>query len=340
MSIYKVLYLLFRGLFVSRSDLILENLALRQQLTVQQRTIKRPKLKNKDRLFWAWLSQIWPDWKSYLIIVKPETVLKWHRQGFRLYWRWKSRYHKVGRPKISKEIRDLIRQMSQENPTWGAPRIQSELRLLGYEVADSTVAKYMIKHKKPPSQAWRSFLKNHFRQIAAIDFFTVPTVTFRILYCFIVLRYNRREIVHFNVTANPNARRTAQQITEAFPYDEAPKYLIRDRDKIYGTLFTQRVRVMGIKEVLIAPLSPWQNPFAERVIGSIRRECLDNFIILNERHLYRVLTSYFDYYNNSRTHLALERNSPVPHKTEHESKGNVISIPQVGGLHHVYKRVA
>jgi putative transposase len=340
MSICKVLFLLFRGLFVSRSDLILENLALRQQLTIQQRTIRRPKLKNKDRIFWSWLSQIWPDWKSNLIIVKPETVIKWHRQGFKLYWRWKSRSNKVGRPRVPKEIRNLIRQMSQENPTWGAPRIQSELKLLGYEVVDSTVAKYMIKHKKPPSQTWRSFLKNHVRQIAAIDFFTVPTVTFRILYCFIVLRHNRREIVHFNVTANPNARWTAQQITEAFPYDAAPKYLIRDRDGIYGKDFCKRVTEMSIKEVIIAPRSPWQNPFAERVIGSIRRECLDHLIILGENHLHQILSSYFRYYNNCRPHLSLDRNSPSPRNVEPPLKGKVISIPEVGGLHHRYSRVA
>ncbi len=340
MNICKVLFLLFRGLFVSQSNLILENLALHQQLTIQQRIIKRPKLKNKDRIFWSWISQIWPDWKSNLIIVKPETVIKWHRQGFKLYWRWKSRTNKVGRPRVPKEIRNLIRQMSQENPIWGAPRIQSELKLLGYEVADSTVAKYMIKHKKPPSQTWRSFLKNHVRQIAAIDFFTVPTVTFRILYCFIVLRHNRREIVDFNVTANPNARWTAQQITEAFPYDVAPKYLIRDRDGIYGKDFRKRVKEMSIKEVIIAPRSPWQNPFAERVIGSIRRECLDHLITLGENHLHQILSSYFRYYNNCRPHLSLDRNSPSPRNVESPSKGKVISIPEVGGLHHRYSRVA
>lgn len=340
MSICKALFFILRGLFVSRSNLIIENLALRQQLTVQQRTIKRPKLKRKDRLFWAWLSQIWPDWKSTLIVVKPETVIKWHRQGFKLYWRWKSRAGKAGRPKISREIRDLIRQMSRENPTWGAPRIQSELKLLGHEAADSTVAKYMIKHKKPPSQTWRSFLKNHVKQIAAVDFFTVPTVRFQILYCFIVLRHHRRRIVHFNITMHPTARWTAQQITEAFPYDTVPKYLIRDRDGIYGNFFQQRVKNMGIREVLIAPKSPWQNPYCERVIGSIRRECLDHFIIPNENHLCRILKDYMDYYNNCRTHLSLDRNSPSLRDIEPPSKGKVISIPQVGGLHHVYKRVA
>ncbi|MFB0553056.1 MAG: transposase [Phycisphaerae bacterium] len=340
MSICKALFLLFRGFLVSRSNLILENLALRQQLTVQQRTIKRPKLKLKDRIFWAWFSRIWPQWKSALIVVKPETVIKWHRRGFKLYWRWKSQPSKVGRPRVSKEIRDLIRQMSQENPTWGAPRIQSELKLLGFEIADSTVAKYMIRQKKPPSQTWRSFLKNHVKQIAAIDFFIVPTVRFQILYCFIVLRHHRRQIVHFNVTIRPTARWTAQQITEAFPYDTAPKYLIRDRDGIYGTFFEQRVENMGIKEVLIAPKSPWQNPYCERVIGSIRRECLDHCIILSENHLCRILKDYVYYYNNCRTHLSLDRNSPSLRDIEPPSKGKVISIPQVGGLHHVYKRVA
>ena len=340
MSIRKALFFILRGFFVSRSNLIIENLALCQQLAVQRRTIKRPKLERKDRLFWAWLSQIWPQWKSALIVVRPETVIKWHRQGFKLYWRWKSRAGKAGRPKINREIRDLIRQMSRENPTWGAPRIQSELKLLGHETADSTVAKYMIKRKKPPSQTWRSFLKNHVKQIAAVDFFTVPTVRFQILYCFVVLRHHRRQIVHFNVTMHPTARWAAQQITEAFPYSTLPKYLIRDRDGIYGTFFEQRVENMGIKEVLIAPRSPWQNPFAERVIGSVRRECLDYFIIFSERHLHQVVSRYVEYYNNSRTHLSFYQNSPVPRVTQLPSQGKVVSIPQVGGLHHHYRRVA
>lgn len=230
--------------------------------------------------------------------------------------------------------------MSQENPTWGAPRIQSELKLLGHDVADSTVAKYMIKHRKPPSQTWRSFLKNHIRQIAAIDFFTVPTVTFRILYCFIVLRHERRKIVHFNITTNPTAQWTAQQITEAFPYDTVPKYLIRDRDGVYEKDFCRRVKAMSIQEVTIAPQSPWQNPCAERVIGSIRRECLDHFIILNEKHLLRILDEYVDYYNNCRTHLSLKKNSPKPRTVENLAKDKVVSISKVCGLHHLCKRVA
>ena len=340
MFIIKAVLILFRNPFMNRNDLLLENLALRQQLAVQQQTIKRPKLRNLDRWFWLWLSRFWSQWKSALIIVKPETVIKWHRQGFRIYWRRKSKTNRVGRPRIPQEIRDLIRRMCQENATWGAPRIQSELSLLGYSIAESTVSQYMIKSPKPPSQTWRTFLKNHVDQIAAIDFFTVPTVTFRILYCFIVLHHGRRQIVHFNITTNPTTQWTAQQITEAFPYEETPKYMIRDRDTIYSQFFRKRVKNFGIKEVVISPQSPWQNPYCERVIGSIRRECLDHMIILNENHLVGILDSYFEYYHNSRTHLSLDRNSPIPRDIEPQIKGKVIAIPQVGGLHHRYSRVA
>ena len=329
---------LLRALVLSRASLVAENLALRQQIIVLQRSVSRPGLRRRDRAFWVLLSRLWKHWSSLLVIVQPKTVIKWHRQGFRLYWRWKSR--KIGRPPIDAEVRALIRQMSDRNSTWGAPRIQSELALLGYDVAESTVARYMVRPRKPPSQTWRTFLKNHAGEIAAIDFFTVPTVTFRILYCFIVLRHGRRQLVHFNVTPHPSALWTAQQITEAFPYDEAPNYLLRDRDGIYGERFVERAKYMGIKEVLIAPRSPWQNPYAERVIGSIRRECLDHVIVLNENHLHRILTDYVRYYNESRTHLSLERNSPEPREIEPPDEGKVVAIPQVGGLHHRYTRVA
>lgn len=238
------------------------------------------------------------------------------------------------------EVRTLIRQMSKENPTWGAPRIQSSLKLLGHEVAESTVAKYMVRHRKPPSQTWRTFLDNHVRDLVGIDFFTVHTATFRVLYCFIVLRHDRRRVVHFNVTANPTAAWTAQQITEAFPFDEAPRYVIRDRDGIYGYFFRKRVKNMGIDEVPISPRAPWQNPYCERVIGPIRRECLDRVIILNEVHLKRIVTSYFDYYHRSRTHLSLGRNSPVRRDVERPEVGRGISIAKVGGLHHRYTRAA
>ena len=238
------------------------------------------------------------------------------------------------------ELRSLIRRMSRENPLWGAPRILSELLLLGYKVAEGTVAKYMLRPRKPPSQTWRTFLANHVPDIAACDFFTVPTTTFRVLYVFLVLRHGRRQVVHFNVTTNPYVEWTAQQIINAFPYEEAPRFLIRDRDDIYGDYFTKRVESMGIEEVPIARRSPWQNPYCERVIGSIRRECLDHVIVLNERHLYRILADYFDYYHHSRPHLSLDRNSPEPREVEPPSQGEVVSIRQVGGLHHRYTRAA
>ncbi len=217
---------------------------------------------------------------------------------------------------------------------------QSELHLLGYAVAESTVAKYMGRPRKPPSQTWRTFLENHVPDIAAIDFFVVPTVRFRLLYCFVVLRHEQRRVVHFNVTAHPTARWTAQQVVEAFPYDEAPHFLLRDRDGIHGVDFRECIKHMGVEEVVTAPRSPWQNPFAERVIGSIRRECLDHMIVLNEAHLLRTLTAYFAYYHEARTHLSLDRNAPVPRKVELPGQGRVIAIPQVGGLHHRYARAA
>ena len=206
MGILRAVFFFLRGLLLSRSALAAENLALRQQVAVYKQSVKRPKLRLRDRVFWVWLSRLWSNWRSVLAIVQPETVIKWQRQGFKLYWRWKSRAGKPGRPPIKREIRDLIRRMSRENPTWGAPRILSELLLLGYDVAEGTVAKYMVHQRKPPSQTWRTFLANHVPDIAACDFFTVPTVTFRVLYVFIVLRHDRRQVIHFNVT-EPSLRR-------------------------------------------------------------------------------------------------------------------------------------
>ena len=293
----------------SRAALAAEDLALRQQLAVLRRSVKRPKLRARDRLFWVLLYRLWKDWRSSLHMVQPGTVVKWHRQGFRLFWRWKSRRRKPGRPKVDAEIRDLVRRMSRENPLWGAPRILSELKLLGYALAKSTVEKYMIRGMKPPSQTWKTFLDNHVVDIAAIDFFTVPTATFRMLFCFLVLGHDRRKVMHFNVTEHPTEQWTAQQIVEAFPYDEAPKYLIRDRDTIYGRSLQLRIKDMGIEEVIIARRSPWQNPYVERLIGSIRRECLDHTIVLNEAHLMRILTDYFAHYHESRPHQSLGDNA-------------------------------
>ncbi len=310
MSVFQMVAVFLRSLLRTQTELAAENLALRQQLAILEHNSKRPRLRKPDRIFWAWLSRLWPNWRSALLIVQPETVVRWHQQGFKLYWRWKSRSRKPGRPKIDAEIRKLIRRMSLENPFWGTPRIQSELRLLGYEASKATVDKYKIRHRKPPSQTWRTFLDNHVRDIVAVDFFTVPTATFRMLFCFIVLRHHRRMVVHFNATAHPTAEWTAQQVVEAFPKDHAPRFLIRDRDSVYGAFFRRRVKHMGIEEVVIAYRSPWQNPFVERLIGSMRRECLNHVIVHNERHLLRMLRVYFDYY-----HLCASALSPGPKLT-------------------------
>jgi putative transposase len=324
----------------SRASLAAENLALRHQLGVLSRSAKRPRLRPRDRVVWVWLSRLCRDWRSWLVIVQPETVVRWHRQGFKLYWRWKSRPRKPGRPRVDAEIRELIRQMSLENPLWGSPRIRDELALLGINVAKSTVEKYMVKPDKPRSQSWKTFIDNHIPDLTAIDFFTVPTVTFRVLYCFFVLCLQRRVVVHFNVTTNPTAAWTAQQLVEAFPYDQAPRFLIRDRDAAYGDVVPKRVRGLGIEEVLTAPQSPWQNPFAERLIESVRRECLDHLIVVSGAHLLRVLSEYFEYYHRSRAHQSLDGNSPVPRKIEPPDQGHVVSTPILGGLHHCYRRAA
>jgi putative transposase len=278
------LWTFLRALFTGAAVVALENLALRHQLLVLQRSVRRPRLSRWDRILWVWLSGVWANWRSNLIIVQPATVLAWHRRGFQRYWRWNSRAKPVGRPRLDLELRQLIRRMARENPTWGRRRIQAELALLGYEVAELTVTKYMHWTSPRPSPTWRAFLTAHARDIVAIDFFVVPTLTFRLLFVFVVLRHHRRELLHVNVTDHPSAVWTARQVIEAFPEETAAKYLLRDRDSIYGEAFTRRVDHMGIRQVITAPRAPWQNPFAERVIGSIRRECLDYFLILNEAH--------------------------------------------------------
>ncbi len=342
MLLFRSLLILARAFFRARSQLALENLALRHQLLVLQRSVKRPQLERCDRVLWIFLSRIWKNWRPSLVLVKPETVVGWHRQAFKAFWRWKSRSRRRGRPRVSREIINLIRRMARENPLWSPERIESELRLLGFSVAEGTVKKYMGRERPgPSSQTWMTFLRNHLPETAACDFFTVPTATFRWLLCFIVLSHDRRRIVHFNVTEHPTAEWTAQQMVEAFPGDGAiPKFLVRDRDGIYGAWFRRRVRNMGIMEIITSRKSPWQNPFAERVIGSIRRECLDHVIVFGEDHLRRVLRAYVHYYNESRPHLSLERNAPIPRKIERPTKGRVIAIPKAGGLHHRYKRAA
>ena len=241
---------------------------------------------------------------------------------------------------MPQEVRDLIRMMSRNNPRWGAPRIHGELLKLGIEITEPTVAKYMVRSRKPPSQSWRTFLNNHVKSMVSVDFFVVPTVRFQILYVFLVLAHDRRRIVHIGVTAHPTAEWTAQQLREAFPWDRVPRYLLRDRDRIFGHEFTAQVKAMGIKQVLSAPRLPWQRAYVERLIGSIRRECLDHVIVFNERCLYRHLQSFTDYYHRSRTHLALAKDSPEPRPIQTPDAGRIIAIPQVGGLHHRYERRA
>jgi putative transposase len=330
-----------RSLIRSRLNLQLENLALRHQINVLHRSMKkRPKLSTRDRLFWVYLSRIWLDWRSVLVIVKPETVVAWHRRGFRLFWPWKVRHGESGRPSVTREVRDLIRKMCHENPTWGAPRIHGELLKLGIDIGETSVSKYMVRCRRAPSQTWRTFLENHISQLVSVDFFTVPTIRFRVLYVFLVLAHDRRRIIHFNVTAHPTAEWTGQQLRNAFPYDKVPRYLLRDRDAIFGHNFREQVRDMGIEEVLSTPRSPWERAYVERVIGSIRRECLDHVIAFDERSLRQILVSYFDYYHRSRTHLSLGKESPDPRPIQCREFGPIVAVPQVGGLHHRYERHA
>jgi transposase InsO family protein len=289
-------------------------------------------------MLWAWLSRAWCGWRSAVHIVKPETVIAWHRRGFRLFWTWKSR-QRTGRPGVPAAVRSLIRELSTANPLWGAPRIHGELQKLGISVSQSTVAKYMRRHPRPPSQTWRTFLTNHASQIMAADLFVVPTVTFRLLFVLVILAHDRRRIVHVAVTDHPTAAWTAQQVRNAFPENEAPRYLLHDRDAVFADLATT-IATMNIQAIRTAPRSPWQNAYAERVIGSIRRECLDHIIVMNAEGLHRILTDYVAYYMRSRTHLGLGKDAPTPRPVMPPSAGRIVATLQVGGLHHRYDRAA
>lgn len=322
------------SLFRTRHNLAFENLLLRQQLAVLKEKGARPQLSQADRSFWVLISKIWPRWRDSLHIVKPETVVRWHREGFRRHWAKKCK--KKGRPVLDPQIRDLVTRMSQANPQWGAPRIHGELLKLGITVSQTTVAKYLVRDRKPPSQTWRTFLENHAKDIIATDFFTVPTATFRVLFVLVVLSHDRREILHTNVTESPTAEWTARQVMEAVGLDEAPKYLVRDQDR----KFSQQVQSVGLTEVLTAPASLWQNAYAERVIGTIRRECLDHMIVLGEQHLRRTVKRYAIYYNEARTHLGIEKDAPRGRLVQLPCFGAVHSRRHCGGLHHEYYRQA
>jgi transposase InsO family protein len=338
----QTLQLLLRQLAVclrSRAELELENLVLRHQIEILRRSApKRARLVKADRFVFTLLLRLWPKIAHSIRIVHPKTLVRWHREGFRTYWRWKSR-SRGGRPKATAELRPLIRKMCSENPLWGAPRIHGELRMLGFEISQSTVSKYMSRRPTDPDQCWKTFIHNHVDCTASIDFLVVPTITFKVLFVLIVLSHERRRAVHFGITTNPTAEWTARQITEAFPWDTAPRFLIRDRHRTYGQVFRNRLAMMAITDVVTAPRSPWQNGYVERLIGSVRRECFDHIIAVSDRQLRRVLKSYLAYYNQTRTHLALDKDAPEPRSPANTNDGPIVAIPEVGGLHHRYERV-
>jgi transposase InsO family protein len=323
--------------FKTRARLEAEIILLRHQVNVLHRRLpSKPKLTVADRLLFVWLYRLFPSVLAAIAIVQPETIIRWHRTGFRLYWRWKSR-SRGGRPKVPMEIQRLIREMSLANRLWGAPRIHGELLKLGIEVAQSTVAKYMVRRGRGPSQTWKTFLRNHSAGVAAMDFLVVPTIGFRLLFVLVILKHQRRRLISLSVTANPTAEWIARQITDAFPWNEAPDYLIRDRDASYGHAVTRRLAAMGIRDHPTAPRSPWQNGHAERLIGSIRRECLDHIVVFGEAHLRRILRAYGDYYNNIRTHLAVAKDVPLLRPIQRF--GEIAARPVLGGLHHQYCRI-
>jgi putative transposase len=328
------------GFFRSRASLCLEHLALRHQLAVYKQTAPRPRFHPTDRLIWAWLSRWWSGWQAVLAFVQPRTMIAWQQQRFRDHWRRPSQHGTPGRPRIAPKVRELIQVMWQANPTWGSPRIVGELHKLGIEVAKSTVETYRVRPRRPSSPTWKTFLTHHIQDLVALDFLVVPTVRHTVLFVLVILAHHRRRVVHFNVTEHPTAAWTAQQVIDAFPWDETPRYLLRDRDSVYGASFRQRVRDMGIEEVVIAPRSPWQNRYVERLIGSIRRDCLDHVIVLHERHKRRLLTGYLQYYHHWRTHRALDMDCPLPRPVQRPEVGSIREVAEVGGLHHHDERRA
>jgi len=323
--------------FKTQARLEAEIIMLRHQLNVlRRRGPPKPNLTVADCLLFVWLYRLFPSVLSAVTIIQPDTIIRWHRAGFRLHWRWKSR-SLGGRPKISAEVRRLIREMSLANPLWGAPRIHGELLKLGIEVAPSTVAKYMARRGGGSSQTWKTFLRNHGAGVAAMDFLVVPTVGFRLLFVLVILRHQRRRLISLSVTGNPTAEWIVHQITDAFPWNDAPDHMIRDRDGSYGHAVVRRLTSMGIRDHPTAPRSPWQNGHAERLIGSIRRECLDHIVVLGEAHLRRILTAYATYYNDVRTHLALGKDAPA--RRPIQRFGEIAARPILGGLHHEYCRM-
>ena len=326
----------------AQSELVLENLALRQQLAVYQRRRARPRLRDNDRRFWSLLAWIWPGWRLPLLFVQPETVIRWHRTAWRRYWSWRSRTHGPGRPRIGPTLRELIQRLARENPRWGAVRIVGELRALGYDVSARTVSRYRRRAlRRPPSQSWRTFLHNHASQIWAVDLFTVQTLTLRTVYALVFIAHGRRRIVHVNVTQHPTAQWIWRQLIEATPWGAYPRYLLRDRDRSYGKDFIHRAARIGIAAIVTPIHAPNANAIAERVIGTLRRECLDHIMVLNDRHLLHVLREYVEHYNAKRPHRSLALDSPDGRPSQPIPElGRVVSRPVLGGLHHEYEWAA
>jgi len=342
LPLIRVLFASIHRLFRTHRSLLLENLVLRQQLAVLSRKHPRPRLGALDKLFWVLARRLWSGWKQALIVVNPETVVRWHRAGFALYWRAISRAHCVfGRKRTCKEIRDLIFRMVGENPTWGAPRIHGELLMLGVDLSERTISRWMRRAPRDPEPAkrWLAFLRNHREAIAAMDFFTIPTITFGVVCCFFIISHDRRRILHFNVTKHPTSTWVVQQLREAFPFGLAPRFVIFDRDAKYGAEVPAAIRAMKIKCVRTSLRSPWQNGVAERWVESCRRDLLDHIIALDERHLKRLLSEYVRYYHEDRTHLGLRKGTPNG-RTHTISSGRVLSHDRLGGLHHRYDRAA
>jgi transposase InsO family protein len=329
-------------IFRSRSSLLLENLVLRQQLSVFKRKHPRPHIASVDQVFWVLVRRFWSGWKQALIIVTPDTVVRWHRAGFAVYWRAISRTRRVfGRKRISKEVRNLIFRMVAENQTWGAPRVHGELLMLGFDVSERTISRWMRRAPRDPEPAkrWLAFLKNHREAIAAMDFFTVPTVTFRLLYCFFVISHDRRQILHFNVTRHPSSAWVIQQLREAFPFEAGSRFLIFDHDSKFSLEVAVAVHSLNVRPIRTSIESPWQNGVAERWVESCRRDLCDHVIPANEAHLKRLLTDYVHYYHEDRTHLELNKETPGG-RTRSARCGRVIARSRLGGLHHRYDRAA
>jgi hypothetical protein len=331
----------FRRLGASRSDLLIENLALRQQLVILTTKRPRPRMGTADRFFWLTLRRIWPRWKAALVIIQPDTVVRWHREGFRKFWTWKSRRRFIGRPSTKAEIRRLVRRMAVENPTWGGPRIHGELLMLGFDVSERTISRMMPRRPSDPEarQRWRNFLHNHREVLAAMDFFTVPTATFRVLYVFFVIHHARRTVLHVHVTEHPTGTWIIQQLREAFPFDSAPRYLIFDNDKKYGADVLAVIEHMGIRRKQITPHSPWQNCVAERRVETVRRDLLDHVIVIDEGHLHRLLSEFVAYYHDDRTHLGLGKGTPSIRTatSKPDRDAEIVGSPRIGGVHHRYE---